>query len=167
MSILICFDGSDSARRAVAVCGRTLSQTEMTLLHVWAPPVEFLADSFSDGDKVITPLAELEPISSERAEAIVRQGAELAGDLGLTVSTRVERCDSSVWRTILDIADSSGAELIVLGTHGHTAVETNLLGSVANGVAHHSTLPVLIVPASTTSGMVSRSQPAVQTATSP
>jgi hypothetical protein len=35
----------------------------------------------------------------------------------------------------------------VLGTHGHHAVESALLGSVAGAVTHHSPVPVMIVPA--------------------
>jgi len=88
----------------------------------------------------------LEQFASERADAIARQGCEHARGLGIPVEARVERSDSSVWRTILDVADELDAELIALGTRGVTAVQSALLGSVSNAVVHHSGRPVLVVP---------------------
>ncbi|MDA8255577.1 MAG: universal stress protein, partial [Betaproteobacteria bacterium] len=38
-----------------------------------------------------------------------------------------------------------GADLIVIGSHGRSGVRHLLLGSVAEGVARASTIPVLIV----------------------
>ncbi len=39
-----------------------------------------------------------------------------------------------------------GADLIVMGTHGRRGIRHMILGSVAEYVVRHSTLPVLIVP---------------------
>lgn len=47
---------------------------------------------------------------------------------------------------IADEAASWPADLIVLGTHGHKGVERLLLGSVAEGVARLSSIPVLLIP---------------------
>jgi len=38
------------------------------------------------------------------------------------------------------------AELIVLGSHGHTAIGETVLGSVAHKVTMKATVPVLLVP---------------------
>ncbi|HYA38367.1 MAG TPA: universal stress protein, partial [Candidatus Methylomirabilis sp.] len=38
------------------------------------------------------------------------------------------------------------ADVVVLGTHGRRGVERLLLGSVAEGVARLSTVPVLLIP---------------------
>jgi nucleotide-binding universal stress UspA family protein len=48
------------------------------------------------------------------------------------------------------VADTKrlGAELIVLGSHGHGAVYNMLVGSVAEGIVRASTVPVLLVPPS-------------------
>jgi nucleotide-binding universal stress UspA family protein len=48
--------------------------------------------------------------------------------------------------TVLAEADRLGAELIVLGSHGHGAVYELLVGSVAEGVVRRSKVPVLLVP---------------------
>ena len=48
---------------------------------------------------------------------------------------------------ILDHAQRLGAELIVLGSHGHGRLYDLLVGSVADGVLRASTVPVVMVPA--------------------
>jgi nucleotide-binding universal stress UspA family protein len=150
MSILICYDGSPSAKDAISLAHATLSPTNITtLLHVWSPPVAFLADSFSDpGIAPGPPKAELDRLARERAQAIADEGLEFAHSLGIEVDIRLERNDSSVAETILAVVRKTDSDLIVIGTHGHTAVQPELLGSVSAAVVEHSKRPVLIVPAS-------------------
>jgi nucleotide-binding universal stress UspA family protein len=47
--------------------------------------------------------------------------------------------------SILDLAAAEEADLIVMGTHGHTGYERFFLGSVTNRVLHKATIPVLTV----------------------
>ena len=47
---------------------------------------------------------------------------------------------------IAEAAASWSADLLVLGTHGRRGMERWLLGSVADGVARRSLVPVLLVP---------------------
>jgi nucleotide-binding universal stress UspA family protein len=42
-------------------------------------------------------------------------------------------------------AIASGADLIAIGTHGRRGVQRMLLGSVAESVARHATVPVLLI----------------------
>jgi nucleotide-binding universal stress UspA family protein len=49
-------------------------------------------------------------------------------------------------QTILDEAKRIAANVIVLGSHGHSAVGELLIGSVAHKVVMKSTIPVLLVP---------------------
>lgn len=147
MAILICYDGSASAKHAVSVAAATLGHQPATLLHVWNPPEAVLADSFGLPEDALGPsMDELERVARERAEQIAEGGLNLAREVGLGVDVRLERSRTMVWQTILDVATETGADLIVLGTHGRTAVQPALLGSVSNAVVHHSKLPVLVVP---------------------
>lgn len=47
---------------------------------------------------------------------------------------------------ILSTAKAIGADLIVMGTHGRTGLRHMIIGSVAEYVVRHSSLPVLVVP---------------------
>jgi nucleotide-binding universal stress UspA family protein len=47
---------------------------------------------------------------------------------------------------VLEQACATKADLIVLTTHGRSGVRRAVLGSVADRVARHATMPVLVVP---------------------
>lgn len=47
---------------------------------------------------------------------------------------------------ILDEATKLRADLIIMGSHGHTAMYRALVGSVSEGVLRATSVPVLIVP---------------------
>jgi nucleotide-binding universal stress UspA family protein len=44
------------------------------------------------------------------------------------------------------VAESADAELLVVGSHGHSALHNLFLGSTCNTVLHHAGCPVAIVP---------------------
>lgn len=49
------------------------------------------------------------------------------------------------FQTIVDLANTSGVDLIVMGTHGRTGITHLLIGSVAERVIRHAPCPVLVV----------------------
>ena len=147
MSTLICYDGSASAQRALSVAASALDGAPAVLLHIWNPPERILADSFGVTEHdVASGFPQLEELVRERAAGVLAEGEALAGRLGFSVTSRQEPNRSSVWRTILDVADEVDAGLIVTGTHGNTAMQSGLLGSVSNALVSHSHRPVLVVP---------------------
>lgn len=64
---------------------------------------------------------------------------------GLKVSA-TER-DGSVVEEILQAADDIAANMIVMGSHGHSSVYNLLVGSVTEGVLKAQRRPLLLVPA--------------------
>jgi nucleotide-binding universal stress UspA family protein len=147
MSTLICYDGSPSAKRALSVAASAVDGAPAVLLNVWNPPQRVLADSFGITEHDAGPsFVALEELIAHRAAGVLADGEELAGRLGFAVTSRQEVNRSSVWQTILDVADEVDASLIVTGTHGTTAVQSDLLGSVSNALVHHARRPVLVVP---------------------
>ena len=50
---------------------------------------------------------------------------------------------------IVRIADETGADMIVIGTHGRTGLMRVLMGSVAEAVMRHANCPVLTLKQST------------------
>lgn len=64
---------------------------------------------------------------------------------GLKVSA-TER-DGSVVEEILQAADDIAANMIVMGSHGHSSVYNLLVGSVTEGILKAQRRPLLLVPA--------------------
>lgn len=85
-----------------------------------------------EGDSVIV----LSVAETEAAE--IRAG-------GIKASVEVV-VDSRVDWAIVDKARTIGADLIVMGTHGRTGLARAVIGSVADRVLRHSTVPVVFVP---------------------
>ncbi|RMF20673.1 MAG: universal stress protein, partial [Cyanobacteria bacterium J083] len=48
--------------------------------------------------------------------------------------------------TILQEAAKLQAEMIIIGSHGHSSLYKALLGSVSEGIIRQATCPVLIIP---------------------
>ena len=146
MPVLICYDGSASADRALSVAASSLDGAPMVLLNIWNPPQRVMADSFGVSKSEHGPAYELEALACRRAAEILAEGEAEAQLRDFRVTTRQEPNRSSIWKTILAVADEVDASLIVAGTHGTTAVESGLLGSVSNALVHHAHRPVLLVP---------------------
>jgi nucleotide-binding universal stress UspA family protein len=81
-------------------------------------------------------------------QALERLDALISGstDPGVKTSVRVEP-GSPAARGILEVVREEGADLIVMGTHGHTGLGRVLLGSVADRVVRLAPCPVVTVPA--------------------
>jgi nucleotide-binding universal stress UspA family protein len=88
---------------------------------------------------------ELDEIADDQSADRCVEGVALAGSAGFEVEGLSERATGPVWRTILDIADRYDCAAIVVGSRGLTGISA-ALGSVSNGVVHHSRRPVLVVP---------------------
>src|SRR5207302_4918991 len=76
-------------------------------------------------------------------EAGARWQKEIAQD-GIKVT--LHEPSGSVADEILDQADAVEADLIVMGTHGHSAMYNLLVGSATKGVLKRATRSVLLVP---------------------
>ncbi|HEX5139480.1 MAG TPA: universal stress protein [Dehalococcoidia bacterium] len=78
----------------------------------------------------------------EAAMAHAQESASAVGDIGATVET------ASRWGhpipSILDAAKETEADLIVVSAKGHSNLALLALGSVAEGVVNHATIPVLL-----------------------
>jgi nucleotide-binding universal stress UspA family protein len=146
--VLLCYDGSPTARHAISVAHAALGHKPATVLHVWQPPTEFIdPDWFAGvGTYAGPPIAKLEGLALQHAEAVADEGSELARSAGFAADARAEPSHGRVWRTVVDVADELNADLIVVGARGLSTVQSVLLGSVSNAVVHHCKRPVLVVP---------------------
>ncbi len=78
----------------------------------------------------------------EMAGALNRLGAP---DAQVRLERRLEEGDAAT--QILRVAEETGCDLIVLGTHGRTGLGRLLMGSVAEQVLRRASCPVLTVKA--------------------
>jgi nucleotide-binding universal stress UspA family protein len=146
-STMICYDGSPSAQHALALAYHSLDSDPKVLLTVWSPPARVYPDSFGLDEQSDGPFyGRLCKLVEDAARETAEQGQQLAAELGLDVEVRVEPNRSTVSQTILDVADELDSDMILLGTHGMTAVQIGLLGSVSSATANQSRRPVLLVP---------------------
>jgi nucleotide-binding universal stress UspA family protein len=78
---------------------------------------------------------------------IQRQADELRS-AGLDVTLRIETAAApGAAKIVADAAHTFGADVIVVGTRGHTAIGGLLLGSVTHRLLHIASCPVLAIPA--------------------
>lgn len=80
------------------------------------------------------------------AETLVQQVVDAFEQAGVEAHGEVRRVDpGSTPQQIVEVADATHADLIVMGTRGMTEWKSLLLGGVANKVIHHASCPVLLV----------------------
>jgi nucleotide-binding universal stress UspA family protein len=85
----------------------------------------------------------LETYYRERAEEVLRTVKRFAEQQGWKV--RVTHAVGQPAEAIASFAKVEKPNLIVMGTHGHSALGNVLLGSVASGVLARCETPVLLV----------------------
>lgn len=67
-----------------------------------------------------------------------------AKKVGVPFSSKILQ-NASIVKALVNFTKSGNVDLIVIGSHGRTGLSKLVLGSVANGVAHHAKCPVMIV----------------------
>jgi nucleotide-binding universal stress UspA family protein len=143
--ILVAVDGSVNAANALqhaAGLAKGLSAS-LRLIHVvdmglmpYGPELGLDIDALLEAR-----YAAAEKLLADARDSVQQTGLEVETKLVDTALPTVH-----VATTIAEDAVSAKADLVVLGTHGRRGVERWLLGSVAEGVARRSTVPVLLVP---------------------
>lgn len=153
MSVLICYDGSPSARYAVehaaeAMAQAVCSRNDVTLLHVWHEPEGVPADSFCYREDSASPTGErLIYLAEGAAEETIEAGRQLALAHGLVAHTLLACETGSIAATILRVADERDSSLIVVGAHTRGQPGPTLESTSAALVAT-SPRPVLVIPMS-------------------
>jgi nucleotide-binding universal stress UspA family protein len=135
--ILIATDGSPSAQEAVDV-GLELAKeqgADVTFVHVTAP------DEYHGGRGGTHAVAHREEI--DESETALKDAGDAADATG--VSYTLERISGETVESIVALADTKDADMIVVGNRGRNAVTAALLGSVSQGVLHQAKRPVLVV----------------------
>ncbi|WP_197383062.1 universal stress protein [Mycolicibacterium mengxianglii] len=145
--LMIAYDGSPNARRAVHYAGKFLAAELAVVLTVWEPLRGGVDTVSFDLDGPPDPYDEDDlDIAFTDAQRTNDEGAALARRAGLNAETLCVAVTGTLWRTIIDAAEKLDADLIVTGTRGTTGVRSLVQSSVADRVLRFGGRPVLIVP---------------------
>ena len=137
--ILLATDGSPSAAKAVEEAVRLTRATgwPLTIVTAWHIPVTgFAYDPLVVVDDLIESVRESATHALDAAAAAARR-AGVEPDTKLVEGAPADQ--------ICELAESLGATMIVIGSHGWGPVRRLLFGSVSWAVLHHAPCPVLVV----------------------
>src|SRR5215207_2974498 len=142
MKVLLAIDGSEYSAEAVeAVAGRPWPEgTQVRVLTAVEPVVPPATELWLDAG------GSLERARQETRARAGQLAAGVTGTLrgaGLTAEALVR--DGEPRSAIVGEAQGWGADLIVVGSHGHAGLKRWLLGSVAQAVVAHAPCSVEVV----------------------
>ncbi len=133
MKILVAYDGSELAGRALGWAVQLAQDSTVTVISI-APTLEAsprMADAVDPSSDIPEHRRQL-----DQAVDILNQAGVRAETI-LTAGNPAEE--------IINAAAEGGFDLILVGIRGRSAVRRFLIGSVADRVVRHATVPVLVV----------------------
>ncbi|HWI11314.1 MAG TPA: universal stress protein [Burkholderiaceae bacterium] len=139
MKILLAVDGSDYTKRMlsyIAAHDELLGPGHEYVVLTVVPPVPQYAARFLERST-------LDGFYAEQAELVLKPVRAFATQQRWHVAAL--HLHGHPAEVIAAHAVSSNADLIVMGTHGHSALTSLVLGSVASGVLARCTSPVLLI----------------------
>lgn len=137
--ILCPIDGSEGSIQALTTAANLAAEqnAELTICTV-VDPAKAAAMAF--GDPAMS-AACYDALDGE-ARAMVE---EAASKFQPTVKSKCVTIDGQPVDSIVSYATRNACDLIVMGSHGRGGLSRALLGSVAEGVVRHASIPVMII----------------------
>lgn len=139
--IIVAVDLSDLATVVIdqAALFAKAFKSHIHILHVVAPIPSYI------GNEIIPPVMPTESVEeTNRMKQDLSAMADYLKQRGVEADYELAR--GPVIETILEIAASYNANLIIMGAHNHGFLYRAFMGSVCSGVIKHSLSPVLIIP---------------------
>ena len=135
-------DFSPTSSQAVDYAATLAEQfgAELILLHV-VPEMTYPLRSFG----MAASFPNLHEELHDRARGALQQAAEQLEQKLKAVSVRIDIRDGEAHEATLECANDQQADMIVMGTHGHTGLTHALLGSTAEKIVRTAPCPVLTV----------------------
>jgi nucleotide-binding universal stress UspA family protein len=148
--VVVAYDGSEGARRAIEAVGRLLSGRATVVVHAWEPvfhrSLEHRAHALGRVDDLPQMVVQLHEALADAAATTTEEGVAAARAAGLEAVGDTVEADDGAWRAVAAAARAHGASAIATGTRGLGAARSVLLGSVSSSLVHNAEVPVLVVP---------------------
>lgn len=139
MKILVAVDGSPYTRRMLAYLAAhdewLDGQHQYTVIHAVMPVPARVSQMLSK--------AQLKAYYDDAADKVFKPIRSFFSKQGLAAVYMAKV--GPVAQTIATQATQGGAELLIMGSHGHSALGNLLMGSVATQLLAHCKTPVLLV----------------------
>ena len=148
--LLIAYDGSDAARRAIHEAADLFGSREALVVTVWEPGLAYESSMITGVDMSPVPIdvegaQEVEEEMHQRATRTAREGAEMAQSLGLQAKGLAVADEVHVADAIVELAQKRDAAAIVVGSRGLKGLRARLEGSTSNAVLKAASCPVVVV----------------------
>ncbi len=151
MRVLIAYDGSEGATEAIALAESIAwpSESLIRVVTVIEPILMAMSGPWERGAGY-TP--ELDAMITDSANDMMRKAVDRLKSSGRSVDGQVLRGRAA--SAIADDARDFHADLIIVGSRGHGAIASLLLGSVSGEVVDHAPCPVLVARNATVHNVV-------------
>ncbi len=137
-TILLPFDGSEPAERALHTAASAFVEPEITVIYV-VDPLDSLSATGMEGPTITSMQHQREEAGEQRLEEA--EGILASYDVAVDTMLRV----GDVTREVVRAAEEGEIDHIVIGSHGRSGIDRFLLGSVAEKVVRRSPVPVTVV----------------------
>ncbi len=149
--MIIAFDGSPAARRAVEQAAKVFASSRAFVVTVWEEGLAYVGMEAPAEGMMMTPMVEPDVAREvdrgvhDAAERVSQEGATLARSLGLDARPLAVPDQRDVARTILVVAREHQAAAIVVGSRGLGGIRARLEGSTSRALLKHAPCPVVVV----------------------
>lgn len=138
-NILVTYDGSELSKKSIEVAAGFVKDNPSVHVEViYVSNIPYVV--VGEGVFIPTPSQTVDYLAS--TQAIMD---EVKTRIASIPNATVVQKEGPVAKTILDHAEASKSDLIIIGSKGHSAIGEFVLGSVSHNVVQHSKVPVLIV----------------------
>jgi nucleotide-binding universal stress UspA family protein len=151
--LVVGYDGSELANAALHRAAELFPGSPAVVVTVWEPGLGALMASGAGldmtGAALLPPdpkvVSEVDDAQEHHAELVAREGARIAGSLGLDAEPHAIPDEIDVAETLVDIAARRDAAAVVVGSHGASGLRSRLLGGTSRRVLGRCTRPVVVV----------------------
>ena len=144
--LLVPLDGTPDHEQGLPVAAELGRACEAGLLLVYVVPTlgTLSGDQAAAGRLLPGATQAMLQMACQDAATYLRDHIGRLQDQGLSVEAEIHRGEPTA--VIVDTAQASGTDMIVLGTHGKAGMEAFWSGSTAPKISNRSRLPLLLVP---------------------